>query len=145
MATEVNGMVECRPLARVWGEEDEDVVWWGAVDLFLLNSGNAYDALACLFGVRNSFGFRPLAEGRGLPGDVSEGVREQYYGEAYGATWISWAELEGVDWEERNVSGELSRGEVAGVGTHWGPVWEVMRVLGGVHGSAHVRLVVWFC
>ncbi|HEY8983738.1 MAG TPA: hypothetical protein VIU15_29685 [Streptomyces sp.] len=144
MSTEVNGMIECRPMAEVWGEGDEDVVWQGAIDLFLLNSGNAYNALACLFGVRNSFGFRPLAEGRGLPGDASREVREQWHGGTYGATWISWAELEAADWEETDSSGRWSRRAAAGAETHWGPVWEVMRVLAGVHGSRHVRLVVWF-
>ncbi|KPI30836.1 hypothetical protein OV320_3072 [Actinobacteria bacterium OV320] len=63
MSTEVDGMIECRPGARLWGPDDEDSVWHAAIDLFLLNSGNAYDALACLFGIRNSFGFCPLAEG----------------------------------------------------------------------------------
>ncbi|MEV2232231.1 hypothetical protein AB0H69_27220 [Streptomyces phaeochromogenes] len=49
MSTDVSGMIECRPLARIWGEDDEDAVWHAAIDLFLLNTGNAYDALACLF------------------------------------------------------------------------------------------------
>ena len=73
MATEVSGMIECRPGARIWGLDDEDSVWHTAVDLFLLNSGNASDALACIFGIRNHFGFRPLAEGRSFPSDASEG------------------------------------------------------------------------
>ncbi|MFD9285036.1 hypothetical protein ACFWD7_48855 [Streptomyces mirabilis] len=60
MSTDVSGMIECRPGARLWGPDDEDSVWHAAIDLFLLNDGNAYDALACLFGIRNSFGFRPL-------------------------------------------------------------------------------------
>lgn len=29
------------------------------IDLLLLNMANAYDGLACLFGIRNHFGFRP--------------------------------------------------------------------------------------
>jgi hypothetical protein len=41
------------------GAGGEDSVWHATIDLFLLNGGNAYDALACLFGVRNHFGFRP--------------------------------------------------------------------------------------
>ncbi|WP_226966572.1 hypothetical protein [Streptomyces phaeolivaceus] len=70
MSTEVSGMIECRPGARLWGPEDEDSVWHTAIDLFLLNNGNAYDALGGLFGIRNHRGFRPLAEGRGprVPG-----------------------------------------------------------------------------
>ena len=75
MSTDVSGMIECRPLARIWGEDDEDAVWHAAIDLFLLNTGNAYDALACLFGIRNSFRFRPLTDDRGLPADASTGLR----------------------------------------------------------------------
>ncbi|MFD8216417.1 CocE/NonD family hydrolase [Streptomyces sp. NPDC059697] len=97
MSTDVSGMIECRPLARIWGEDDEDAVWHAAVDLFLLDTGNAYDALACLFGVRNSFGFRPLTEGRGLPEDTSDGLRDAFNAwggpqDAHATTWISWAE-----------------------------------------------------
>ena len=59
---------------------DEDSVWVGAIDLIVLDTDNAYDALACLFGVRNSYGFRPLAEGRGLPVDASDEVRATFAG-----------------------------------------------------------------
>ncbi|MGW7202002.1 hypothetical protein [Streptomyces sp. NPDC054837] len=31
-----------------------------------------------------------------------------------------------------------------GAGTHWAPVWEVMRTLAELHGPEHARLVVWF-
>ncbi|WP_260606571.1 hypothetical protein [Streptomyces sp. WAC08241] len=65
MSTDVSGMIECRPGARLWGPDDEDTVWEVGIDLFLLNRGNAYDGPACLFGIRNPFGFRPLAEDRG--------------------------------------------------------------------------------
>ena len=95
MSTDVSGMIECRPLARIWGEDDEDAVWHAAIDLFLLNTGNAYDALACLFGVRNSFGFRPLTEDRGLRDafHASGGTQD-----THGTTWISWAELTIANW-----------------------------------------------
>ncbi|MCX5335649.1 hypothetical protein [Streptomyces sp. NBC_00140] len=149
MSTELSGMIECRPLARIWGEDDEDAVWHAAIDLFLLNTGNAYDALACLFGVRNSFRFRPLAADRGLPEDASDGLRDSFRAwegpdGAYGTTWVSWAELSAADWEETDASGRRSRSAVAGAGTHWAPVWDVMRTLGELHGPDHVRLVVWF-
>ncbi|MGW4909409.1 hypothetical protein [Streptomyces sp. NPDC004270] len=149
MSTDVSGMIECRPLARIFGEDDEDAVWHAALDLFLLNTGNAYDAFACLFGVRNSFGFRPLSEDRGLPEDASEGLRETFSAwggpqDAHGTTWISWAELAAADWDETDRSGTLSRSTVAGTGTLWAPVWDVMRTLAELHGPEHVRLVVWF-
>lgn len=149
MSTDVSGMIECRPLARIWGEDDEDAVWHAAIDLFLLNTGNAYDALACLFGVRNTFGFRPLAEGRGLPVDASAGLREAFDAcggaqDVHGTTWINWAELVAANWDETDRSGTRSRSTVAGTETHWAPVWAVMRTLAELHGPEHVRLAVWF-
>lgn len=149
MSTEVSGMIECRPGARLWGPDDEDSAWHAAIDLFLLNNGNAYDALACLFGVRNSFGFRPLAEDRGLPSDASEGLRADYapsdgVADVPGTTWITWAELASADWQETESSGTRSRDMAAGDQTHWGPVWSVMRTLGELHGAENVRLVAWF-
>ncbi|KIF75177.1 hypothetical protein QR77_17080 [Streptomyces sp. 150FB] len=42
------------------------------------------------------------------------------------------------------VEATHTRRSVAGDGTHWGPVWDVMRTLGTLHGAEHVRLVVWF-
>lgn len=140
---------ECRPGARLRGPDDEDSGWQGAIDLFPLNNGNAYTALARLFGVRNSFGFRPLAEGRGFPGDASEALRVDYaaYGESpdtHGTTWITRAELASAEWRETDDSGARSRGSVAGDGSGRGPVSAVMRTLGELHGAEHVRLVVWF-
>ncbi|MGV9690962.1 hypothetical protein ACWDUX_17840 [Streptomyces sp. NPDC003444] len=149
MSTDVSGMIECRPGARLWGPDDEDTVWEAGIDLFLLNRGNAYDGLACLFGIRNTFGFRPLAEGRGFPDDASEGLREEFAGYGgpdcvYGTTWLTWAELSATDWQETNDSGTRSRASAAGPDTDWGRVWRVMGVLGEVHGAENVRLVVWF-
>ncbi|MFF5900194.1 hypothetical protein ACFY8O_30315 [Streptomyces argenteolus] len=149
MSTEVSGMIECRPGARLWGPDDEDAVWHTAIDLFLLNNGNAYDALACLFGIRNHFGFRPLAESRGFPSDASERLQTEYaaYGgspDTYGTTWITWDELASTDWQETDSSGTRGRESVAGNETHWGPVWSVMRTLSELHGPGHVRLVTWF-
>ncbi|WP_329180966.1 hypothetical protein OG754_39295 [Streptomyces decoyicus] len=149
MSTEVSGMIECRPGARLWGPDDEDSVWHAAIDLFLLNTGNAYDALARLFGIRNSFGFRPLAEGRGFPSDASEGLRTEYAAcggstDVHGTTWITWSELASADWQETGSSGTQRHDRVAGDETHWGPVWRVMRTLSELHGVDNVRLVVWF-
>ncbi|MFE7842881.1 hypothetical protein ACFU53_44510 [Streptomyces sp. NPDC057474] len=150
MSTDVSGVIECRPGARLWGPEDEDSVWEAGIDLFLLNRGNAYDGLACLFGIRNFFGFRPLAEGRGFPHDASDGLRRDFlaYGgpdHVHGTTWLTWAELEATDWQETDASGTRSRAAAAGTDTDWGRVWRVMSVLSEVHGRENVRLVVWFC
>ncbi|MFB8381168.1 hypothetical protein [Streptomyces rubiginosohelvolus] len=149
MSTDVSGMIECRPGARLWGPDDEDSVWEVGIDLFLLNRGNAYDGLACLFGIRNSLGFRPLAEDRGFPDDASEGLRAEFVGyggrhDVHGTTWLTWAELDATDWAETNASGTRNRASAAGTGTDWSRVWSVMRILSEIHGAENVRLVVWF-
>ncbi|MEU6806452.1 hypothetical protein [Streptomyces neyagawaensis] len=149
MATDLSGMIECRPGARLWGPDDEDSLWHAAMDLFVLNVGNAYDALACLFGVRNDTGFRPLAENRGFPDTASEALRDTYapYADStdlHGTTWITWAELASTDWHETNSAGTRTRAMAAGPDTHWAPVWTVMRTLSDLHGPENVRLVVWF-
>ncbi|MET9673453.1 hypothetical protein ABZY68_10230 [Streptomyces sp. NPDC006482] len=149
MSTDVSGMIECRPGARLWGLDDEDTVWEAGIDLFLLNRGNAYDGLACLFGIRNYFGFRPLAEGRGFPDDASDELRGEFAGYGgpryvHGTTWLTWAELSATDWQETDDSGTRTRASAAGPDTDWGRVWSVMRILSEVHGAENVRLVVWF-
>ncbi|MFH8470604.1 hypothetical protein [Streptomyces sp. NPDC017991] len=149
MSTDVSGMIECRPGARLWGPDDEDSAWEVGIDLFLLNKGNAYDGLACLFGIRNSYGFRPLAEDRGFPNDASDGLRAEFAGyggphDVHGTTWLTWAELDTTDWQETNASGTRTRAAAAGIDTDWGRVWTVMRILSEIHGAENVRLVVWF-
>lgn len=104
MGTEISGFVECR--ASHLHEEGRVSAWRVAIDLFLLNITRNYDAFGCLFGVRNYADFRPLAADRGLPADASETVRAeldklaQWPEQAYGTTWITWAELKAVDWDE---------------------------------------------
>lgn len=119
-----------------------------AIDLWLLNIGNAYDALACLFGIRNTYGFRPLAENRGLPADASTALTTAHEAfaaaDVHGTTWITWSELLAANWKETDSSGMRSRERVAGEASHWGPAWSVMRTLGDLHGASNVRLVVWF-
>lgn len=60
------------------GRERRGRGWHAAIDLCLVNSSNAYDALACPFGVRNPFGFQPLAEDHGLPEDASDRLRAAF-------------------------------------------------------------------
>lgn len=96
MGTDIHGFVEC---AHELGDEP----WVAAIDIDLLYGGRDYDAFGCLFGVRNYAGFRPPAERRGLPDDVSSGVRGEFAGwagDGHSPTWISWAELKRIDWSE---------------------------------------------
>jgi hypothetical protein len=64
---------------------------------------------ASLFGVRNSYGFTPLASARGLPSDVSYGVKHwmEESGVEHLPSWVTWQELAAMDWEEEgsNLTG----------------------------------------
>ncbi|MGI5323441.1 hypothetical protein [Actinomadura nitritigenes] len=98
MGTDISGYIECRerPL-----RPDASRPWRAAIDLDLLYGDRHYDAFGCLFGVRNYASFRPLAAGRGLPEDLSDAVRQAAESwEHHDATWISWAEVARVDWDE---------------------------------------------
>lgn len=98
MVVTISGWIEARPR-----DDERFRVWQPAMNLDLLDVEPDYDAFGCLFGVQNHAGFRPVAAGRGLPDDVSSGVRgawELRIGDTFGTSWLSWDELEHVDWEE---------------------------------------------
>jgi hypothetical protein len=117
MGWDITGVIECRQ------QTAQEAAWIVAEQLYPLYSGRNYDSFGCLFGMQNYANFRPIAEGRGLPPDVAPETREKHTdfgGEAAGTTWISWAEIKAIDWEEeseqadsrihryeRNENGEL--------------------------------------
>ncbi|MBV1856504.1 hypothetical protein [Catellatospora tritici] len=62
-----------------------------------------YAAFDCLFGVRSTGSWLPVAAARGLPDTPSEQFRSELsaWGDAaFGVTWISWPEVEAIDWDE---------------------------------------------
>jgi hypothetical protein len=101
MGTDIYGGIEFRhPYA---GTDDYDgEPWVTAMDLWPLYDETDYTAFGLLFGVRNYASFPPLAPGRGLPVDLSSGMRSQLgswieQGEMDGASWVSWRELASLD------------------------------------------------
>ncbi|RAQ97019.1 hypothetical protein [Thermogemmatispora tikiterensis] len=100
MGVDITGWIECRQFFLL---ESETTPWQPAISLGFLFHDRNYDAFGCLFGVKNYANFRPVAQGRGLPGDVSPEVQAEYErwsDEAFGTSWISWAEIKAIDWEE---------------------------------------------
>ncbi|WP_369145635.1 hypothetical protein [Streptomyces sp. R44] len=161
MGADIHGFIECRVTYGTIDEEDSS--WFAAIDLFLLYGGRSYDAFGCLFGVRNYAGFRPLAEQRGLPPDVTDEVRSGYESDPtlyHSASWIGWEELAAVDWDEPALTvdardawrqegkimrvARMTRREAVHEFGEWDPVWATMKALADVHGPRYVRLVVWF-
>ncbi|MFD3451563.1 hypothetical protein ACFWVC_05230 [Streptomyces sp. NPDC058691] len=100
MGTDIHGFIECR--WDRWLDED-DRSWFRAIDLTHLYNGRSYVAFGSLFGVRDTTSFRPLADHRGLPSDVSREILADlgaWNSDAPEASWITWAELLAADWEE---------------------------------------------
>jgi hypothetical protein len=99
---DIHAVVEVR---LPWMEEE--AVWSDILNASLLLD-REYDAFGCLFGFVNHAHFAPIADGRGLPDDASERVRAD--AAEYAAldpetgfampSWVTWAELERVDWDE---------------------------------------------
>ncbi|MDD9379799.1 hypothetical protein M8Z33_24690 [Streptomyces sp. ZAF1911] len=105
MGADIHGFIECRVTYGTIDEEDSS--WGAAIDLAFLYGGRNYDAFGCLFGVRNYAGFRPLAQERGLPPDVTDEVRGRYEDAPdlfHSPSWIGWEELVAVDWDEHALT-----------------------------------------
>lgn len=101
MGWDITGFIECRRQ----NAQEHTANWVVVEDLYPLYQGRNYDSFGCLFGWKNYANFRPVAEGRGLPPDVSPEVKERHdeFGkEAAGTTWIIWSEIKAIDWEEES-------------------------------------------
>ncbi|MER6570958.1 hypothetical protein ABT288_33460 [Streptomyces sp. NPDC001093] len=101
MSTDIHGGIEFRH-PGVGTDHYDGEPWVAAMDLWPLYDETDYAAFGCLFGVRNYAGFPPLAPDRGLPADLSSGMRSQLEpwvssGHLHGASWVSWAELASLD------------------------------------------------
>jgi hypothetical protein len=93
MGTDISGWVEVK--SPITGS------WFAVVDAGWLLDRN-YDAFCCMFGVTDYANFMPIAKGRGIPANASQGVRQEF-GDGkwtHGASWVVWAELARVDWDE---------------------------------------------
>ncbi|MFF3391303.1 hypothetical protein ACFYW1_10305 [Streptomyces sp. NPDC002669] len=105
MGTDIHGYIEVRDDCYDTSEPDDDgpdVRWHPVGDLDHFFTGRNYFSFGCLFGVRDG-SFEPLAAGRGFPGDASRAVARAFADEGAGyhsPSWISWAELDAVDWDE---------------------------------------------
>ena len=101
MSTDIHGGIEFRHPGADTDYYDGEP-WVTAMDLWPLYDQTDYAAFGCLFGVRNYAGFQPLAPDRGLPVDLSRGMRSQLEPwvaseDLHRASWVSWAELASLD------------------------------------------------
>jgi hypothetical protein len=104
VGTDIHGWVEYR--------HPDLELWIGVIKLAPLLSDRNYPLFAWLFDVHKAFGgmqwdFSPLAARRGLPPDASAEAATEYAAvmaqspeEVHGTTWISWREVQAIDWDE---------------------------------------------
>lgn len=73
-----------------------------------------YGTFAFLAGVRNYSGVKPIAEGRGIPEDASEGTRDEHESwgvDAHSASWLSLEELLAFDYNAEMEDRRYTRQE----------------------------------
>lgn len=106
MGTDISGWVE------YWSPDSES--WVGIIKLAPLVSDRNYELFGWLFGVPGRtnamrlWNGPPVAARRGLPTDACQEAGAEYTDavteypdEFYGATWISWREIQAAGWDER--------------------------------------------
>lgn len=104
MGTDIYGWVE------YWDPYIE--AWIGVIKLVDLVSDRNYTLFNWLFGVHKSTrtikgDISPIAAGRGLPPDASADATNDYQAaiagypiEYYGVTWVTWREVQAINWDE---------------------------------------------
>ena len=67
--------------------------------------GRDYDAYGLLFGVRNYANHEPIAEGRGLPDNISRQLKEDVegWGIGHSKSWITLDEIRKIDLEKETI------------------------------------------
>jgi hypothetical protein len=102
MGVDIFGWVEVKPDYYDAASDIEMVRQW----LGIISAGDLlnrkYDAFGCLFGVQNYANFIPVAAARSIPDNASTAVKQEFaeFDEAFGASWVTWAELKALDWSE---------------------------------------------
>lgn len=106
MAFDIDGWVEVRWTPPHWrGHAPGD---WAAVLTIGSIIDRNVDMFGSPFGVRNVSRFRPLAPDRGFPSDPSPELAEDITrlrsflstGEVGHASWLTWSEIDRVNWDE---------------------------------------------
>lgn len=98
MGCDIHGYVEVDK--RHYDDEDS---WWKPAGNLFPFVGRSYDSFGCLFGVRNYAGFEPVADGRGVPSNLSREVKEDYQSwgsDAHSASYLTFSEIKDIDWQE---------------------------------------------
>lgn len=96
-------------LVNRYGED-----WLSADDPFYHTRN--YGMFAILADVRNSWGINPIADQRGVPDDLSDGLRPlfaQWELDAHSYTWLTFSDLLNFDWTQ-----EITTGGYAGTPYH---------------------------
>jgi hypothetical protein len=128
--------------------------------------------------LRDEGNFGPIAAQRGVTADASPEVRQRVAeverfiesNEVHSFTWITWSELERINWDEGPLEGRqpmslvlkgmvgegteqqpdlepvqlLTRRDTLGDSPGWQLLFDLMRRLAQSYGADNVRIVAWF-
>lgn len=153
MGTDITDWIEVKvpPQPGYLNDNDPWAGWTPLIRTTRLIERN-YGMFGALFGVRNDYGFRPIAPDRGQPSDLSRELDE--WGEIsappwpFSPSWITWGEIKAIDWEElgdlapEDTYAGIRRRDVLSLG--WRTALDLMERLAQQFGDTGVLLVVWF-
>jgi hypothetical protein len=127
MGTDILGWVEF----GIFWEHEQRTSWHGAIKIDSL-IGRNYDMFYSLFGTAlPGVRFPPVAYNRGTPLDASEEVKEMVSRESrdlYGHSWLTWQDIQAIDWEEASEPGREAAYVLPSEGTDQSAY---MRYIGG--------------
>lgn len=109
MGCDIHVCVEKRSSStELWESYDStDVEYVDAIEI-----GRDYVLFSLLAGVRNHFGFVPVAPPRGLPPDVSAEVanaaNDEWGSDGHSHSWVTLAELEAANLQTQRVAGYIT-------------------------------------
>jgi len=147
MGWDALGLVELR----------RDNMWSGAINAEPIITHRNYAMYANLFGILNSWQlYQPIIGIRGMPPDASRELIEKFrevkdnglMTDKIQLTWITWREIEAVDWDESNGKVDIETGSPRyrreARSEEWNLLFDLMRILADNYGDDNVRLIVWF-
>ena len=157
MGCDIHSHVETKDAAGVWR-----AVEWESDDKYAAGpfDWRSYALFGWLADVRNYSAVPPLAEPKGLPDDVGDGIRtehEDMQWDAHSASWFSVDELLAFDYDQEfedrrvtrngdgSVTAEPGGGEVTTYREFLGPAYfSDLDRLRALNEQAPTRVVFWF-
>lgn len=148
MGCYIHSYVECQSDDGTWTQEPWEVVVQFENGPF---GWQDYGLFGWLADVRNLSEVPPIAEPRGLPDDVSDGVRKEYddwYGDGHSYSWLTVGELLAFDYDVTFEDRRVTTGHVGRTETLRGFLgdrfFRDLDTLRALNEQRPTRVVFWF-